>query len=98
MFSNPPPDDQLDYLIVSRADPTKTLSPACIKFSQVIKPKVKAMLLVCMASLLLAQTGILDGHQICSNKYTLKKFAGLGMLKKKVAWIADWRWIIDGNV
>ncbi|KAL9712291.1 hypothetical protein Ac2012v2_003526 [Leucoagaricus gongylophorus] len=97
-FSNPPPDDQLDYLIVPGADPTKTLSPACIKFFQVIKPKVKAMLLVCVASLLLAQTGILDGHRICSNKYTLKEFAGLGMLKKEVAWVGDRRWIIDGNV
>ena len=97
-FSNSSSDDQLNYLIVSGEDLTKTLFPAYIKFFQVTKPKVKAMLLVCMVLLLLAQTNILDRYQICSNKYTLKEFVGLGMLKKEVAWVRNQRWIIDGNV
>jgi len=97
-FSNPPPDDQLDYLLVPGANPTRTLSPDCIKFFQLTMPKIKAMLVICVGSLLLAQTGILDGHQVCSNKYTLSAFAKRGMLRKEVTWIGDRRWIIDGKI
>jgi len=97
-FSNPPPDDQLDYLLVPGANPTRILSPDCIKFFQLTISKIKALLTFCVGSLLLAQTGILDGYQVCSNKYTLREFAKKGILRKEVTWIGDRRWIVDGKI
>ncbi len=51
---------------------------------------------------MLAQTGILDGHKLCSNKWALRELAKQGLLKeepfKNVTWIGDRRWIVDGKI
>ncbi|KAF9439841.1 hypothetical protein P691DRAFT_689521, partial [Macrolepiota fuliginosa MF-IS2] len=56
------------------------------------------LLTVCTGSLALAQTGLLDGHSVCSNKYVLKVLAEAGSLRKEVKWIGDRRWIVDGKI
>jgi transcriptional regulator GlxA family with amidase domain len=59
---------------------------------------MKAFLMVCTASLAVAQTGILDGHAVCSNKWVLRGLAGAGLLNRKVKWIGDRRWHVDGKI
>ncbi|KAJ3560002.1 hypothetical protein NP233_g11114 [Leucocoprinus birnbaumii] len=95
-FSNPP--EHLDYLIVPGPDPTLKFSPACTEFFKTQFPKLKAILTVCTGSIALSQTGLLDGHKVCSNKWVLRRFAQAGLLRKEVTWIGDRRWIIDGKV
>ena len=46
----------------------------------------------------IAQAGVLDGLHVCSNKIVLKMFAEAGILNKKVKWVGDRRWIVDGKV
>jgi len=57
---------------------------------------------VCTGSLALAQSGVLDGHKVCSNKFVLRELAKAGVLKqepfKNVTWIGDRRWIVDGKI
>ncbi|KAF8883347.1 ThiJ/PfpI [Gymnopilus junonius] len=93
---------ELDYIIIPGPDPTAPLPEGCASFLQkrFADPRLKALLMVCTGSLAAAQTGILDGRQVCSNKYVLRGLAGVGMLDglKKVKWIGDKRWHVDGKV
>lgn len=58
----------------------------------------KALLTVCTGSLGIAQSGVLDGLSVCSNKITLKGLAGAGILNHRVKCVGDRRWIVDGKV
>lgn len=40
----------------------------------------------------------MDGLNVCSNKFALKLAAEKGLLNKKVKWVGDRRWIVDGKV
>ncbi len=99
-FTNPPP--HLDYILVPGTDPKYQFSPACTEFFKTQFPKIRALLTVCTGSIALAQTGILDGHKVCSNKWVLGELAKAGLLKgepfKNVKWIGDRRWIVDGKI
>ncbi|KAF5354972.1 hypothetical protein D9756_005612 [Leucocoprinus leucothites] len=95
-FSRPPA--HLDYLIVPGPDPAIRLSYECTRFFQTQFPKLKGLLTVCTGSIALAQTGILDGHKVCSNKWVLRELAKAGSLRKEVTWIGDRRWIVDGKI
>ncbi|KXN86036.1 Isonitrile hydratase [Leucoagaricus sp. SymC.cos] len=95
-FSNPP--SHLDYLIAPGPDPSIQLSPSCTSFLQTTFPKLKGLLTVCTGSIALSQTGILDGLQVCSNKWVMKGMAKAGLLRKGVKWVGDRRWIVDGKV
>jgi len=88
----------LDYLIVPGPDPAAPLPQGCAAFLQERVPKLKALLTVCTGSMAIAQVGILDGLHVCSNKIVLKMFADRGMLNKKVKWVGDRRWVVDGKV
>jgi transcriptional regulator GlxA family with amidase domain len=89
---------QLDYLIVPGPDPAAPLPEGCAAFLHRQFPKLKALLTVCTGSLAIAQTGLLDGLHVCSNKFVLKRFAEAGILNNKVKWVGDRRWIVDGKV
>ncbi|KAF9470743.1 class I glutamine amidotransferase-like protein [Pholiota conissans] len=90
----------LDYLIVPGPDPTAPLPEGCVAFLQKLmaQDSFKALLTVCSGSIAVAQAGILDGLSVCSNKWVLKNFAGTGLLNKKVKWVGDRRFIVDGKV
>jgi len=93
----------LDYIIIPGPDPSK---PPPGAFSQFVKdrlddPKMKGLLLICTASLLVANTGngVLDGKYVCSNKYTLRMLSEAGLLKgTKINWVGDKRWTVDGKI
>ncbi|KAJ3574219.1 hypothetical protein NP233_g1913 [Leucocoprinus birnbaumii] len=95
-FSHPP--EHLDYLIVPGPDPAFKFSSACTDFFETQFPKLKAILTICTGSIALSQTGLLDGHKVCSNKWVLRQFAEAGLLREEVTWIGDRRWIVDGKV
>jgi len=54
--------------------------------------------LVCIGSMAVAQSGILDGLHVCSNKGALKAAVEEGVLNKRMKWVGDRRWIVDGKV
>ncbi|PPQ91194.1 hypothetical protein CVT25_001211 [Psilocybe cyanescens] len=90
----------VDIIIVPGADPLAEPPKGFIEFIQTryADPKFKALLMVCTGSMVVARAGILDGHQVCSNKFVLKMFATSGALDKKVKWVGDRRWIVDGKL
>jgi transcriptional regulator GlxA family with amidase domain len=91
----------LDYLLVpgpgSWAAP---LPEGCAAFLQKLMAddSFKALLTVCTGSMAVAQTGILDGLRVCSNKYALKRAVGAERLYRNVKWIGDRRWHVDEKV
>ncbi|KAJ2915496.1 hypothetical protein MD484_g4893, partial [Candolleomyces efflorescens] len=90
---------ELDYLVVpGPADPTAPLSEECIQFVQERFPKLKGFLTICTGSLAMAQTGVLDGVQAAGNKYVLRMLATSGLLNRKVKWVGDRRFVVDGKV
>ncbi|KAH9479869.1 Isonitrile hydratase [Psilocybe cubensis] len=90
----------VDIIIVPGADPAAEAPKGFVEFIQTryADPKFKAILMVCTGSMCIARTGILDGHQVCSNKFVLRMAANNKMLYDKVKWIGDRRWIIDGKL
>ncbi|KAF9010728.1 ThiJ/PfpI [Cyathus striatus] len=88
----------LDYLLVPGPDPNKPLPAGCAEFVKRRIGELKLLLLVCTGSLVIAQTGILDGLQVCSNKFALKMMKESGRLRKEVKWVGDRRWTKDGKV
>ena len=88
----------LDYLIVPGPDPDAPLPKGCAAFLNERFPKLKALLTVCTGSMAIAQSGILDGLHVCSNKVALKMAVEAGTLNKKVKWVGNRRWIVDGKV
>lgn len=91
---------QLDYLIVPGPDPFNPLPEGCEGFLRklFVDSSLKVLLTVCSGSMAVAQAGILDGLSVCSNKFALKLAAEKGLLNKKVKWVGDRRWIVDGKV
>ena len=89
---------ELDYLFVPGPDPFAPLPMGCAEFLRDRVPKLKALLTVCTGSIAIAQAGILDGLHVCSNKMALKAVADKGILNKRVKWVGDRRWIVDGKV
>ncbi|KAH6907996.1 ThiJ/PfpI [Coprinopsis sp. MPI-PUGE-AT-0042] len=61
-------------------------------------PDLQGILTVCTGSMMLAQTGILDGVQACSNKWALNLGVEKGWLNRKVKWVGDRRFIVDGKI
>ncbi|KJA14172.1 hypothetical protein HYPSUDRAFT_49377 [Hypholoma sublateritium FD-334 SS-4] len=90
----------LDYLIVPGPDPTAPLPAGCAAFLQrlMAADTFKALLTVCTGSAAAAQSGVLDGRRVCSNKYVLRVLAGAGALNRRVRWVGDARWAVDGKV
>ncbi|EDR05113.1 uncharacterized protein LACBIDRAFT_294865 [Laccaria bicolor S238N-H82] len=86
----------VDCILVPGIDPFLPLSEGCTEF---LKKDPKVILLtVCTGSLVIAQTGVLDGHNVASNKWALKLMVDAGKLNKAVHWVGDARWVRDGRV
>ncbi|PPQ91190.1 hypothetical protein CVT25_001206 [Psilocybe cyanescens] len=96
-FDNCPP---LDFIIIPGADPIAPAPKGFISFIQkrVADPNLKGLLMICTAALMVAQSGILDGRQVCSAKVALKSLSAAGLLDKKVKWVGDRRWVVDGKL
>ncbi|TFK37207.1 class I glutamine amidotransferase-like protein [Crucibulum laeve] len=88
----------LDFLLVPGPDPATPLPIGMADFVRTRFDSLKGLITVCTGSLAIAQTGVLDGFQVCSNKIALKALADAGKLPDKVKWIGDKRWTVDGKV
>ncbi|KAH6911408.1 ThiJ/PfpI [Coprinopsis sp. MPI-PUGE-AT-0042] len=81
-----------------RAIASAQISDECINFIQARYPDLQGILTVCTGSMMLAQTGILDGVQACSNTWALNLGVEKGWLNRKVKWVGDRRFIVDGKI
>ncbi|KAF8171107.1 class I glutamine amidotransferase-like protein [Pholiota molesta] len=90
----------LDYLLIPGNDLLHPLPEGCAEFLYKLMAHdgFKALLTVCTGSMAIAPTGILDGLRVCSNKYALKMAVNAGNLYKKIEWVGDRRWHVDGKV
>ncbi|KAJ2915263.1 hypothetical protein MD484_g5131, partial [Candolleomyces efflorescens] len=88
----------IDYLLVPGANSSRPFSPALSTFIHERFPALKGLLTVCTGSTLFAQTGLLDGVHVASNKVALKYMAETGRLNRKVKWVGDRRFVRDGKI
>ncbi|KAF6764342.1 ThiJ/PfpI [Ephemerocybe angulata] len=90
----------LDYLLVPGPDPNLELPAETIDFIKTQFVGLKALLTVCTGSLLMAQTGLLDGVEAATNKFALKNLIERGAFEKfkKVKWAIDKRFVVDGKI
>jgi len=88
----------LNYLFVPGRNPAIPLPEGCAEFLRERIQTLDALLTVCTGSMVIAQTGILDGLHVCSNKVALKMAVDACTLNKKVKWVGDRRWIVCGKV
>lgn len=88
---------KLDYLLLPGPMPDLVLSDECINFIKTRYPDLEGIFTVCTGSMMLAQTGLLDGVRACSNKFMLKIGAEQGWLNRKVKWVGDRRFIVEGK-
>lgn len=92
LASHPP----LDVLLVpgGRGTRSSDLGPE-LDFLRTVYPSLRYLITVCTGSGLVARAGILDGRQATTNKAA---FANVATLGPHTRWIAQARWVIDGNV
>jgi len=88
---------KLDYLLLPGPPPQQRLSEEEKAFLVRKAAEVEALLTVCTGSLMLAQTGLLQGKRVCTNKSTLRGLAESGMVPKGIDWMRDRRWVVDGK-
>ncbi|KAH6917893.1 ThiJ/PfpI [Coprinopsis sp. MPI-PUGE-AT-0042] len=88
---------EVDYLLLPGPMPTYKLPDECIKFIQTRYPALEGILTVCTGSMMLAQTGLIDGVLTCSNKWATRMGAQKGWLNRKVKWVGDRRFVVDGK-
>ena len=91
---------ELDYLLVAGGNPFTPLPEGCAAFLKdlIAKESFRGLLTVCTGSVIVAQSGILDGLHMCSDKFALRALANAGQLNRKVKWVGDKRWNVDGKV
>ena len=88
---------KLDYLLIPGPAPTLVLTEDEVAFIVRKSEEVEAVLTVCTAGLILAQTGLLEGKKSCTNKAALAGLAAAGKVPKGVHWVRDRRWVVDGK-
>jgi len=87
----------IDVLLVPGGIGTRELarSPAVLEFLRRMQPKVEYLASICTGSGVLAASGVLDGRRATSNKMAFDWPRSVG---PHVEWVAEARWVIDGNV
>jgi len=88
---------KLDYLLIPGPSPSLILTDAEKDFIIRKSEEVEAVMSVCTAGLILAQTGLLEGKKVCTNKVSLSGRAQAGTVPQGVHWVTDRRWIVDGK-
>ena len=92
LASHPP----LDVLLVPGGVGTRSpdLEPE-VDFLRAVYPSLRYLITVCTGSGLVARASILDGRRATTNKRSFARVAALG---PRTHWIAQARWVVDGNV
>ncbi|KAK6071154.1 dj-1 family protein [Seiridium cupressi] len=85
----------LDVLIIPGGYGGFDTGEATLDYICKVVAKVGHLITVCNGSALVAQTGVLDGKRATTNKAFWKGCTALG---PKVNWIAQARWVQDGNI
>ncbi|KAF6747020.1 ThiJ/PfpI [Ephemerocybe angulata] len=90
----------LDYLLIPGADIYHTFPPQAVTFIQSRFPELKGLLTVCVGSLHLAKTGLLDGKRAATNKVALRITVEQGQFQqfRNVTWVKDARFVRDGKI
>ena len=90
---------QLDYLLVPGPDPLLKLSDECISWINAQYRGLKNLLTVCTGSLLITQTGLLDGVEAATNKVALRDIVNQGKFEQfsKVKWVKNKRFAKGKN-
>ncbi|KAH7417898.1 class I glutamine amidotransferase-like protein [Cadophora sp. MPI-SDFR-AT-0126] len=94
-FDNAP---SMDVLIVPGGIGTRAPSPILdetIRFLKDVYPKLAYLMTVCTGSGIAARAGVLDGRSATTNKLAWAQTIALG---PKVKWVAEARWVKDGNI
>jgi len=88
--------DGFDVLLIPGGMGTRTLfkQPAFLNQLRRLAISSRMVLTVCTGSLLLAATGLLDGHKATTNK---RVFQLVKSSAPKVSWIPKARWVEDGK-
>jgi len=88
----------MDILIIPGGIGTRAPSPRLdetIKFVRDVYPKLGYLMTVCTGSGIAARAGVLDGKRATTNKLSWAQTIAHG---PKVKWVAEARWIKDGNI
>ncbi|KAF8154220.1 ThiJ/PfpI [Crassisporium funariophilum] len=88
----------IDYLIVPGTGPNQSLPEGCAAFVKERFAGLKGLLTIATGALCIAETGVLDGFNVCANKFSLKMYAEHDLLNKNVKWVGDRRWMVDGKI
>jgi transcriptional regulator GlxA family with amidase domain len=94
-YSNCP---KLDYLLIPGVHDSTKIPPETLRFMRAKFEECKGVLTICTGSVALARADVLDGKEVCTNKAMLKILEEEGLLNKKVKWVRDKRWNLDGKV
>ena len=91
-------DDGSDYdlLLIPGGDSAIDAGhrPEVIQWLQETGNRAELVMTVCTGSILLAMTGLLDGHRATTNKMDFRDTVGLG---PNVEWVEQARWVHDGK-
>lgn len=93
-FDKPP--EQLDILIVpgGLGVVDETIRNETAAFIKAQYSKLKYLLSVCNGSIIVAETGLLDGKKATSNKSAWSSTSSY----PNVNWVPKARWVVDGNI
>ena len=88
---------EIDVLLVPGGMGTRTgiNHPALLRFLRETYPSLEVLGSICTGSGLLAAAGLLEGRRATSNK---KAFAWASSQGNNVDWVAQARWVEDGNI
>lgn len=94
-FATAPP---LDVLVIPGGTGTRAPSPilnSTIAFVKERYPSLKYLITICTGAGIAARAGVLDGKHATTNKRAWAETTALG---PKVKWVAQARWVQDGNI